>query len=135
MKIKKTMLSLVCAVAVLASVIPVSAEERIISRANRVHAWGEEQEIIEPYVSISDTQHEKRYKKVRRCQDYATCRGEKVLSSSSDIGSHRWQNAYDRGHVGEEEHAFQLECSICHGGPEVRILCEYKRTGRHNTPW
>lgn len=135
MKIKKAILAMVCAVSMMASMIPVSAEEVAIGRANHVHVWGDKQEIDEPYISISDTQHEKRHKTVKRCQDYATCRGELVLDSWSDVGSHRWLNAYDRGHKGESEHAFQLECSICHGGPEIRILCEYNQTGRHNTPW
>ncbi len=132
MKMKRIVVALVCAASVLASVVPVSAKER----AGHVCVWGSEQtEATSGYWYANDTYHKQSYRVVKYCQDYPTCGKVNVIRTGENQGTHSWSDAYDQGHRGEDEHAFKLKCGTCGGGPEIRIICNYNTTGRHNTPW
>lgn len=108
-------------------------------RCNRIWeihvcVWKPQQEESDGYFYVDTTYHRQNYRIVQYCQD-STCGAKRVIKSDYRQGTHSWSDAYDQGHRGEDEHAFRLKCGTCGGGPEIRIICNYNTTGRHNTPW
>lgn len=134
-KSKRVVLALVCAVATMASMIPVNAAGNTIRRANHVHVYvpeGSGSMIGKPVGQDSDY-HKASYRVKMKCQ--TTGCNESYTIVEDRIESHSWSDADDLGHKGKDEHAFRLTCGECSGSKEVRILCEYNSTGWHNTPW
>lgn len=129
-KSKRVILALVCAVTMMASMVPASAAKRI----GHVHVWTGSSRENQRVTGISEDGHTLSFDLVETCQDYETCHGVKITPKSGVYESHSWSGADDLGHCGKEEHAFRLRCGVCSGGKDVRILCEYNSTGRHNTP-
>lgn len=132
---KRVVLALVCAVAMMASMISVSAAGNAARRAGHVHVYVPEGSgtLIGKPVSQDSDYHMASYRVKMKCQ--TTGCNESYTTTENRLESHSWSDAVDLGHMGKEEHAFRLKCGECEGNKEVRILCEYNSTGWHNTPW
>lgn len=116
---KRVVLALVCAMAMMASMISVSAAGTAARRANHVHVYVPEGSgtLIGKPVSQGSDYHKASYRVKMICQT-KDCNSY-YHTTEDRLESHSWSDADDLGHKGEEEHAFRLKCGECGGTKEV----------------
>ncbi len=129
MKIKKAVLAMVCVVSVMASMIPVSAAER----AKHICVWVEVSRERISAISEGGGTHKATFEITEICQD--RCGSGYRTRKVTEDESHIWDSGTDRGHKGNEMHGFDIKCGECGWTQYIEIVCEYNKTGRHNTPW
>ncbi len=124
----KAVVAFLCALVVFANVIPVSALEHQCMSVERPGTRKKQS-----YVNINEDEHDVKYKYDLMCQ---TCHNSMGIGTIYVRESHSWGDYSDRGHVGENDHLYDLVCGNCSGTKGIRLItCDGKNTGYHATPW
>lgn len=124
----KAVAAFLCVCVVLVRMIPVNAAE---SR----HVCIMEQQGSPTLVSYTQSDEENH---MLTYITYWVCRGcnNKQAQYFYVYQPHSWAEYRDKGHVGENDHLYELYCALCKGTKTIRMTtCDGKVSGIHATPW
>ena len=130
----KAVVAFLCALVVFANVIPVSAAEGTSTPPHGCVAVEKSgSRVFQCYGQVNNSTHTEKYFITYECQ---TCH--KIMGNDYIWGtpqSHSYWTYNDRGHVGENDHMYELVCKCGYGNTVRMTTCQGKETGRHVTPW
>ena len=126
----KAVVAFLCALVVFANVIPVSAARH---DCMPIEKEGTRRELS--FRQGDEDTHTVMYYAEFKCQNQ-TCNREMGNKEWEEAQSHSWGTYRNLGHIGVNDHMFELICQKCNGTKTIRLItCQGNITGHHVTPW